>query len=66
MVVFLKNKGEVAIQIKEHVAKIKQKFSKVLTSMRANNRKELVNGRIIKFCRTEGITIKTMAPYSPS
>ena len=66
MVVFLKNKGEAAIRIKEHVAKIKQKFGKVPTSMRADNGKELVNDEIIKFCRTEGITIETMAPYSPS
>ena len=66
MVVFLKNKGEAAIWIKEHVAKIKQKFSKVPTSMRADNGKELVNDKIIKFCRTKGITIEMMAPYSPS
>ena len=34
--------------------------------MRINNGKELLNDKIIKFCRNKGITIKTTTPYSPS
>ena len=45
---------------------MKQKFGKAPTFMRADNRKELINDEIIKFCREEGITIKSTAPYSPS
>ena len=44
--IFLWNKGEVAQQIKDHVAKIKQKFRKAPTFMRADNRKELINDPI--------------------
>src|SRR5271156_4710152 len=39
VVVFLKNKGEAAQRIKEHVAKIKQKFGKAPAFMRADNGK---------------------------
>ena len=46
--------------------KIKQKFSKAPAYMRIDNRKELINGEIINFCRGEGITIKATTPYSPS
>ena len=34
--------------------------------MRIDNGKELLNGKIITFCRNEGIAIETTAPYSPS
>ena len=37
MVIFLKNEGEVAQRIKEHVAKVKQKFGKAPAFMRAND-----------------------------
>jgi transposase InsO family protein len=63
---FLQNKGEAAGRIKEHVRKIKQKRGKAPTYMRVDNGRELVNDEIIKFCREEGITIETTAPYSPS
>ena len=66
VVIFLRNKGEVAQWIKEHVTKMEQKFGKVPTFMRVDNGKELINEDIIKFCRTKGITIKATAPYSPS
>ena len=65
MVLFLQNKGEVAFQIKEYVAEVKQKFGKALMYMRINNRKELLNKEIITFCQNKGITIETTAPYSP-
>ena len=42
MTIFLKIKGEAAQQIKEHVAKIKQKFGKAPVFMRADNGKELI------------------------
>ena len=48
------------------MAKIKQKFGKALAYMRIDNGKELINEEIINFCRGEGITIETTAPYSPS
>ena len=66
IVIFLQNKGEAAQQIKEHVTKIKQKFGKAPTYMRADNGKELINDKIIKFCKEEGITIEATAPYSSS
>ena len=66
IVILLQNKGEAAQRIKEHVTKIKQKFGKAPTYMRANNGKELINDKIIKFCKEEGITIEATAPYSPS
>src|SRR6202166_5390975 len=34
--------------------------------MRVDNRKELVNDEVKKFCAEEEITIETSAPYSPS
>ena len=45
---------------------MKQKFGKAPTFMRADNGKELINDEIIKFCREEGITIKSTALYSSS
>ena len=45
---------------------LKQKFGKAPTYMRVNNGMELVNEEIITFCKAEGITIETTAPYSPS
>ena len=66
MILFLQNKGEAASWIKEYIAKIKQKFGKALMYMRIDNGKELLNGKIITFCRNEGIAIETTAPYSPS
>ena len=41
--------------------RIKQKFGKAPTFIRADNGKELINDKIIKLCRTEGITIEAMA-----
>ena len=64
--IFLKNKGEAAQRIKEHVAKVKQKFGKAPAFMRADNGKELINDEVIRFCKSEGITIEATAPYSPS
>ena len=66
VVIFLRNKGEAAQRIKEHVTKIEQKFGKAPTFMRTDNGKELINEDIIKFCRAKGITIEATAPYSPS
>ena len=66
MILFLRNKSDAASQIKEYVAKVKQKFSKAPTYMRIDNGKELLNDEIITFCRNKGITIETTAPYSPS
>ena len=66
IVIFLQNKGEAAQWIKEHVTKIKQKFGKAPTYMRADNGKELINDEVIKFCKEEEITIEATAPYSPS
>ena len=65
-VLFLRAKGEAPSRIKEHVAKIKQRFGKGPTYMRVDNGKELVNDEVKKFCAEEGITIETSAPYSPS
>ena len=66
MTLFLQNKLEVTPQIKEYVAKIKQKYGKAPTHMRISNGKELLNEEIILFCRNEGITIEMTAPCSPS
>ena len=66
MILFLQNKSDATPQIKEYVAKIKQKYGKAPTYMRIDNLKELLNEEIISFCRNEGITIKMTAPYSPS
>ena len=66
MILFLQNKSDAASRIKEYVAKVKQKFGKAPTYMRIDNGKELLNDEIITFCRNEGITIETTAPYSPS
>ena len=66
MILFLQNKGEAASWIKEYIAKIKHKFGKAPMYMRIDNRRELLNNKIITFCQNEGITIETTAPYSPS
>ena len=63
---FLREKGDAPIRIKEHAIKIKQRFGKGLTYLRVDNGKELVNDEVRKFCAEEGITIETSAPYSPS
>jgi hypothetical protein len=63
---FLRAKGDAPQRIKEHVAKVKQRFGKCPTYMRVDNGKELVNDEVKKFCAEEGITIETSAPYSPS
>ena len=66
IVLFLREKGEAAIRIKERVGKIKQRFGKGPTYLRVDNGKELVNEEVKKFCAQEGITIEQSAPYSPS
>ena len=66
MVLFLRNKSDATSRIKEYVAKIKQKHGKAPTYMRIDNGRELINDETIQFCRMEGITIETTAPYSPS
>jgi len=63
---FTKTKGDAPQCIKEHAAKVKQRFGKGLTYLRVDNGKELVNADVKRFCAEEGITIETTAPYSPS
>ena len=66
IVILSQNEGEAVQWIKEHVTRIKQKFGKAPTYMRADNGKEIINDEIIKFCKEEGITIEATASYSPS
>jgi IS30 family transposase len=66
IVLFLREKGEAAIRIKERVGKVKQRFGKGPTYLRVDNGTELVNEKVKKFCAQEGITIEQSAPYSPS
>ena len=62
----MKTKGEAFNQIKEQVAKIEQKLSKVPRWIRIDNGKEFVNNEMKKWAVEKGITIETTAPYLPS
>ena len=66
MVLFLKQKSDATGQIKEHITKIERNFGKFPKWIRFNNGKELVNEEAKKWANEKGITIETMAPYSPS
>ena len=65
-ILFLKDKGQAFDHIKERITQIKQHCGKVPKWLHFDNRKELVNEKLIKLAAEEGIIIETSAPYSPS
>ncbi|KAJ2926600.1 hypothetical protein H1R20_g10494, partial [Candolleomyces eurysporus] len=65
-VYYLRNKGEAAGKIVQHVAEVERRFRKPPAWIRFDNGKELVNGKTKEFCTGKGIDIHPTAPYSPS
>jgi hypothetical protein len=63
---FLKEKGAATDAVKSHSSKIKLRKGKCPTYFRFDNGKEYVNEKMKTWAASEGITIETTAPYSPS
>ena len=63
---FLRTKDEAQSWIKNYINMIKTKYLCVPKYLRFDNGKELVDDELKKLTSEKGITIETMAPYSPS